>query len=124
MKNLCSKTQCEGFQLLRILDLWGGSIHAVVVFGLGKDFLFKSTLGHCEQALRAYCPNMSTVPDDSSNFFLGTIWILFNIGIVVANSVKQQVVPPGFLNFPNPILDVIVHTCQIHHLKHKVMPSL
>ena len=30
-----------------ILDLWGVSFHAVVVFGLGKDFLFKSTLGHC-----------------------------------------------------------------------------
>ena len=74
--------------------------------------------------LRAYCPNIYTVPDNSSNFFLGTIWILFNVGIVVANSVKQQVVPPGFLNFPNSILDVIVHTCQIHHLKHKVMPSL
>ena len=34
-----------------ILDLWGVSFHAVVVFGLGKDFLFKSTLGHCGLAL-------------------------------------------------------------------------
>jgi len=32
---------------LLILDLWGVSPHAAVVFGLGKDFLFKSTLGHC-----------------------------------------------------------------------------
>jgi hypothetical protein len=31
---------------LLILYLWGVSFHAVVVFGLGKDFLFKSTLGH------------------------------------------------------------------------------
>ena len=30
-----------------ILDLWDVSFHAAVVFGLGKDFLFKSTLGHC-----------------------------------------------------------------------------
>ena len=30
-----------------ILDLWGVSFHAAVFFGLGKDFLFKSTLGHC-----------------------------------------------------------------------------
>ena len=30
-----------------ILDLWGISIHAVVVFGLGKKLLFKSILGHC-----------------------------------------------------------------------------
>ena len=32
-----------------ILDLWGISFHAAVVFGLGKEFLFKSALGHCEQ---------------------------------------------------------------------------
>ena len=29
------------------LDLWGISFHAAVVFGLGKDFLSKSALGHC-----------------------------------------------------------------------------
>ena len=32
-----------------ILDLWGVSFHAVEVFGLGKDFLIKSTLGHCTE---------------------------------------------------------------------------
>jgi hypothetical protein len=32
---------------LLILDLWGVSFHAVVVFGLGKNLLFKSVLGHC-----------------------------------------------------------------------------
>ena len=47
MKNLCSGSQCGGFQFLLILDLWGISFHAVVVFGLGKNILFKSTLGHC-----------------------------------------------------------------------------
>ena len=31
-----------------ILDLWGISFHAVVVFALGKNLLFKSALGHCE----------------------------------------------------------------------------
>ena len=31
-----------------ILDLWGISFHAVVVFGLGKNLLFKSILGRCE----------------------------------------------------------------------------
>ena len=30
-----------------ILELWGISFHAVVVFGLGKDLLFKSVLGRC-----------------------------------------------------------------------------
>ena len=37
-----------GFQFLLILDIWGISFHAVVVFGLGKNLLFKSVLGHCE----------------------------------------------------------------------------
>ena len=27
--------------------LWGVSFHAVVVFGLGKDLLFKFVLGRC-----------------------------------------------------------------------------
>ena len=30
-----------------ILDLWGISFHAVIVFGPGKNILFKSVLGHC-----------------------------------------------------------------------------
>ena len=30
------------------LDLWGVSFYAAVVFDLGKDFLVKSTLGHCD----------------------------------------------------------------------------
>ena len=29
------------------LDLLGIGFHTVVVFGLGKDLLFKSVLGHC-----------------------------------------------------------------------------
>ena len=33
-----------------ILDLWGISFHAVVVFGLGKNLLFKSILGRCGSA--------------------------------------------------------------------------
>ena len=35
-----------------ILDLWGISFHAVVVFGLGKNLLFKSVLGHCVSSLK------------------------------------------------------------------------
>ena len=35
-----------------ILDLWGISFHAVVVFGLGKNLLFKSILGRCEGSLQ------------------------------------------------------------------------
>ena len=35
-----------------ILDLWGISFHAEVVFGLGKNLLFKSILGLCVVACR------------------------------------------------------------------------
>ena len=35
------------FQFLLILDLLVVSFHAVAVFGLGKDLLLKSVLGHC-----------------------------------------------------------------------------
>ena len=34
-----------------ILDLWGISFHALVGFGLGKNLLFKSVLGHCVMGL-------------------------------------------------------------------------
>ena len=37
----------RGFQFLLILDLWDISFHAVIVFGLGKNLLFKSVLAHC-----------------------------------------------------------------------------
>ena len=43
LKNLCSGTQCIGFQFLLI------SFHAVVVFGLGirRCIFKKSVLGYC-----------------------------------------------------------------------------
>ena len=34
-----------------IIDPWAIRFHAVVVFGLGKNFLFKSSLGNCGPAL-------------------------------------------------------------------------
>ena len=36
-----------GFQILLILDLWCKSVHPIVVFGLGKNLLFKCILGRC-----------------------------------------------------------------------------
>ena len=48
LKNLCIGTQCRGLQFMQILDLLGIGFHAVVVFGLGKDLLFKSVVGHCD----------------------------------------------------------------------------
>ena len=54
LRHLCSGcgTQCGGFQFLLILELWAISFHALVVFGLGKDLLFKSVLGHCELEIK------------------------------------------------------------------------
>ena len=49
LKNLYSGTHRGGFQFLLILDLWGISLYAVILFGLGKKLLFKSVLGHCVQ---------------------------------------------------------------------------
>ena len=53
LKNLCNGTQWGGFQFLLILDLWGIRFHVVVVFGLGKNLLFKYVLGHCDSLYRA-----------------------------------------------------------------------
>ena len=39
-----------GISILADFDLWGVSFHDAVVFGLGKNFLSKSTLGHGENA--------------------------------------------------------------------------
>ena len=49
LKNLCRGTHRGGFQFLLILDLWGIGFHAVIVFGLGQNLLFKSILGRCDQ---------------------------------------------------------------------------
>ena len=43
-----------------ILDLWGISFHAVVVFGLGKNLLFKSVLGHCVWFIYLFIFQLST----------------------------------------------------------------
>ena len=46
-------THRGGFQFLLILDLWSISFHAVVVFDLGKNLLFKSVLGRCGVLLKS-----------------------------------------------------------------------
>ena len=80
LKNLCSGTHRGGFQFLLILELWGishlvqkcnmygkiqtpdnlvgfygnatkNSFHVLVVFGLGKDLLFKYVCGHCARKI-------------------------------------------------------------------------
>ena len=50
-----------------ILDLWGISFHAVVLFGLGKNLLFKSILGRCVEQVKfskilAQCAISGTKP--------------------------------------------------------------
>ena len=51
-----------------ILDLWGVSFYAAVVFGLGKDFLFKSTLGHRAKAIRLEGKRKVVGDENQSNF--------------------------------------------------------
>ena len=56
-----------------ILDLWGISFHAAIVFALGKNLLFKSVLGHCvllcigtiefEKVFSIYGSEMTSIAD-------------------------------------------------------------
>ena len=55
LKNLYGGTHRGGFQFLLILDIWGISFHAVVVFSQGKDLLFKSVLGDCVEQEGSKC---------------------------------------------------------------------
>ena len=63
-----------------ILDLWGISFHAVVVFGLCKNFLFKSALGHCVHALHIQKCWRLKYNESISRFFLisflAVFWLL------------------------------------------------
>ena len=42
------KIEFLGFQTMMNMDLWGILFHAVVVFPLEPDFLFKSFSAHCD----------------------------------------------------------------------------
>ena len=61
-----------GFQFLLILDLWDVGFHAV--FGLAKNFLFKSTLGHCDILFLLFFVTIKFtvghVNRDAENFFM------------------------------------------------------
>ena len=46
-ENFVIESQRGGFQFMLILDVWGISFHSAVVVGLGNDFLFNSSVGHC-----------------------------------------------------------------------------
>ena len=49
---LSKKVPKVGFlKFLLIIDLWGISFHAVIVFGQGKNLLFKYILGCCGLSL-------------------------------------------------------------------------
>ena len=72
-----------------ILDLWGIVFHAVVVFGLGKDFLFKSILGRCE--LHTSLLNFHSIAyyERSFGFFclLVSVFLLIFVHIVIPRNV-------------------------------------
>ena len=62
LKNLCSGIQCGGFQFLLILDLWGISFHAVIVFGLGRTLylnLFQDTVNSQLKKTREHVDNLN-----------------------------------------------------------------
>ena len=91
MKNLYSGTHRGGFQFLLILDLWGISFHAVIVFGLGKNLLFKSALGHCEElTVHVYtvlltnqtCCKMNTSQSADEYYYVGTGIVPHSVYIV------------------------------------------
>ena len=65
-EKLCSGTHHGGFQFLLILDLWGMSFHALVVFGSGKNLLFKSILAHCDTSINFQFQKLNFL-----TFFLG-----------------------------------------------------
>ena len=50
LENLCIGTQCGG--VLILADFRPIYFHAGIVFGLGKNLLFKSDVGHCEKKER------------------------------------------------------------------------
>ena len=63
-----------------ILDLWGISFHAVVVFGLGKNLLFKSILGRCDTRGKlgqklSLCCTLSALLPTISNEFWKVFWV-------------------------------------------------
>ena len=59
-----------------ILDLWSISFHAVIVFGLGENLLFKSILGRCVACL-------SALKDFTSPCFSFS-WFLFSLATEAA----------------------------------------
>ena len=62
-----------GSQFMVILNLLGISYHAVVVFGQGKNLLFKSVAGHCVYVLKV--PGGSSVDLISIGaYFLMASW--------------------------------------------------
>ena len=58
-----------------ILDLWGIRFHAVIVFGLGKNILFKSVLGHCDKGFKTV---NTTKKNSDTTLWIARIFCLFS----------------------------------------------
>lgn len=52
-----------------------------------------------------------------SNFLLGPVGIFFDIWVIIAHPMKHQIVPPGFLNLPNSVLNIVIHSSQVIKLE-------
>ena len=58
-----------------IIEIWGISFHAVVVFGLGKNLLFDSILGLCELDLTRERPSSYFFPEKTYVIRINTTWV-------------------------------------------------
>ena len=72
-----------------ILDLWGISFHAVVVFGLGKDLLFKSILGHGEMTIKRNYGGLNFKEQNTLERFSGNLRTNSKKGPTKMNDIPQ-----------------------------------
>ena len=100
---------CSGTQFLVILDLWGISFHSVVVFGLGKNLLFKSILGR-------YAVSHQLVLNFDFNFWLS--WLSYKKRLS-----RFAIKKPKWSNLAGAILICIYKISKIHMLKKKIMET-
>ena len=121
MKNLCSGSQCGGFQFLLILDLWGISFHAVVVFPLGKNLLFIFVLGHCGNLrLSTEMMELTTSPTVNAVCFLSLVSFFLMRYQSNTKTIQDKIfIPqqtPTYLKIGNYHLFTYVHFSLTQHL--------
>ena len=69
--------------------LWGIGFYAVVLFGLGKDFLFKSILGRCDNIREIQPSSTSTNFSFRGTFNKQVIFIFVDNAVVIVGLVSS-----------------------------------